>query len=166
MVEKSAFSSSSFLLTSDRHACLVTSVENKASVDLALGSKPVPDRDTQPQRYVYTIREKAVKSCFSFPVFFFTFLLSSFFFFCCCVSYNNLSYVYDLHAKIKMREWLSIFLFFFAVLVAAVVADSGGGFYRAAQEDVSNFCERGSTQHNNNVKDRSPASRTSTLHSL
>ena len=82
MVEKSAFSSSSFLLTSDRHACLVTSVENKASVDLALGSKPVPDRDTQPQRYVYTIRKKAVKSCFSFPVFFFsTFFLSSFFFF-------------------------------------------------------------------------------------
>ena len=49
-------------------------------------------------------------SCFFF---FFTFLLSSFFFCCCCVSYNNLSYVYDLHAKIKMREWLSIFLFFF-----------------------------------------------------
>lgn len=41
-------------------------------------------------------------SLFSFPLF------SSC---CCCVSYNNLSYVYDLHAKIKMREWLSIFLF-------------------------------------------------------
>ena len=81
MVEKSAFSSSSFLLTSDRHACLVTSVENKASVDLTLGSKPVPDRDTQPQRYVYTVRKKAVKSCFSFPVFFFLLFSSPLFFF-------------------------------------------------------------------------------------